>query len=90
MSKIALFLVTIATFLRLKLLRGTIIAAKSGQAIVNLKLWLRKSASSHRQLHEGRGLNSQSLASEPHTLPLGYHATQSPTQKSDLQTTQSG
>ena len=35
------FLVTLATFLRLKLSRGTIIAANIGQAMVNLKLWLR-------------------------------------------------
>ena len=76
MSSIALFLVTIATFLRLKLSRGTIIAANIGQAMVNLKLWLSKSSSSDRQLHGGRGLNSQSLVCEPHTLPLGYHATQ--------------
>ena len=64
---------TIATFLRPKLSRGTIIAANIGQAIVNLKLWLSMSSSSHRQLHGGSGLNSLSLACEPHTLPLGYH-----------------
>ena len=63
-----------STFLRLKLSRGTIIAANIGQAMVNLKLWLSKSSSSHSQLHGGRGLNSQSLVCEPHTLPLGYHA----------------
>ena len=45
--------------------------------MVNLKLWLSKSSSLHRQLHGGRGLNSQSLACESHTLPLGYHATNS-------------
>ena len=61
-------------FLCLKLSYGTIVAANIGQAMVNLKLWLRKSSSSHRQLHGGRGLSSQSLACEPHTLPLGYHA----------------
>ena len=60
--------------MRLKLSRGTIIAANIGQATVNLKLWLSKSSSSHRQLHGCRGLNSQSLVCEPHTLPLGYHA----------------
>ena len=42
--------------------------------MVNLKLWLSKSSSSHRQLHGDRGLNFQSLVCEPHTLPLGYHA----------------
>ena len=61
-----------ATFLRLKLSRGTIIAAKIGQATVNLKLWLSKSSSSHRQLHGGRELNYQSLACESRTLPIGY------------------
>ena len=55
-------------FLRLKLSRGTIITANIGQALVNLKQWLRKSSSLHRQLHGGRGLNSQSLACESHTL----------------------
>ena len=75
MSTIALFLVTLVIFLRLKLSsRGTIIAANIGQAIVNLKLWLSKSSSLHRQLHGGMELNSQSLACEPNTLPLGYHA----------------
>ena len=67
-----------ATFLRLKLSRGTIIAANIGQAMANLKLWLSKSASSHRQLHRGRRLNSQSLACESHTVTLGYHATIGP------------
>ena len=57
-----LFLVTIATFLCLK--RGTIIADNIGQAMVNLKLWLRKGSSSQRRLHEGRGLDAQSLACE--------------------------
>ena len=42
--------------------------------MVNLKLWLSKSSSLHRQLHGGRGLNSQSLACESHTSTLGYHA----------------
>ena len=37
-------------FLRLRLSRGTIIAANIGQAMVNLKLWLIKSSSLHRQL----------------------------------------
>ena len=67
------FLVTLATFFCLKLSRGDIIAANIGQAMVNLKLWISKS-SSHRQLHGGRGLNSQFLVCESHTLPLGYHA----------------
>ena len=49
--------------------------ANIGQAIVNLKLWLSKSSSSHRQLHGGRGFNAQSLPCESHTLPLGYHPT---------------
>ena len=62
-------------FLPLSLSRGTIIAANIDQAMINLKLWLSKSSSLHRKLHGGRGLNSQSLACEPHTLPLGYHAT---------------
>ena len=61
-------------FLRLKLSRGTIIAANIGQAMVNLELWLSKSSSFHRQPHGGRGLISQSLACESHTLPLGHHA----------------
>ena len=63
MSSIALFWWLWPIFLRLKLLRGTIIAANIGQAMVNLKLWLSKSSSLNRQLHGGRGLNS-----------LGYHA----------------
>ena len=50
-------------FLRLKLSRGTIIAANIGQAMVNLKLWLSNSSSSHRQLHGGRGLNSSPFLS---------------------------
>ena len=75
MSSIALFLVTMATFLRLKLSRCTIIAANNCQAMVNLNLWLSKSSSLRRQLHGGRGLNSESLACETHTLPLGCHAT---------------
>ena len=76
MSSIALFFGDYSHFfLRLKLSRGTIIAANIGQAMVNLKLYLSKSSSSHRQLHGGRALNSQSLTCEPHTLPLGYHAT---------------
>ena len=62
-------------FLRLRLSRGTIIAANIGQAMVNLELWLSKSSSLHRQPHGGRGLISQSLACESHTLPLGHHAT---------------
>ena len=74
MSSIALFWCLWPLFLRLKLSRGTIIAANIGQAMVNLMLWLSKSSSLHRQLHGGRGLNSQSLACESHTLPLGYHA----------------
>ena len=75
------FLVTMAETLRLRLSRGTIIAANIGQAMVNLKLWLSKSLSLHRQLHRGRGLNSQSLACESHTLPLGYHAIDKTIQK---------
>ena len=39
-----------ASFLRLRLSRGTIIAAKISQAMVNLKLWLSKSSSSHLTL----------------------------------------
>ena len=69
------FLVIMVTFLRLKLSCGTIIAANIGQAMVNLKLWLGKGRSLHREFHGGRGLNSQSLACESHTLPFGYHAT---------------
>ena len=75
MSSIALFWWLWPHFLRLKLSPGAIIAANIGQPMVNLKLWLSKSSSSHRQLHGGRGLISQSLACESHTLPLGYHAT---------------
>ena len=74
MSIIALLLLTMATFFASETFTCTIIAANSGQAMVNLKLWLSKSSSLHRQLHGGRGLNSQSLACESHPLPLGYHA----------------
>ena len=77
MSSIALFLLTLVTFLRLKLSRVTIIAANIGKAMVKLKLWLSKSSSLHIQLHGSRGLISQSLACESHTLPLRYHATSS-------------
>ena len=45
--------------LRLKLSRGTIIAANIGQAMVNLKLWLSKSSSSHRQLEQFKTLRGQ-------------------------------
>ena len=69
---------TMATFFASETLRVTIIAANIGQAMVNLKLWVSKSSSVHRQLHGGRGLNSQSLACESHTLPLGYQATIGP------------
>ena len=48
-------------FLRLKLLRSAVIAAKNGQALVNLKLRLSERSSSHRQLYEGRGSKYQSL-----------------------------
>ena len=52
MSIIALFLVTMANFLRLKLSRGTTIAANIGQAMVNLKLWLSKSSSIYDQSNQ--------------------------------------
>ena len=75
MSSIALFGDHSHFFLRLKLSRDTIIAAKIDQAIVNFNLWLSKSSSSHRHLFGSKELNSQSVAFDPHTLPLGYHAT---------------
>ena len=69
------FLVNMATFLRLKLLRGTVIAAKIGQGMVNMKLWLTESSSSHRQLHGSRRSNYRSLVCQSHTLLFVYHAT---------------
>ena len=76
-------LVTLSTFLHVKLSRGTIIAANIGQALVNLKLWLSTRSSSYRQLHGGRGSNSQSVACQPHTLPLEYHVRITSTEVAD-------
>ena len=53
------FLVTMVTFLRLKLICGTIIAANIGQGMVNPQLWLSKSSSSHR--HVGKRLTSTGI-----------------------------
>ena len=77
MSSIAIFADNRHFSLFRKLLHGTIIAAKIGQAIANMKLWLSKNSTSHRQLLAGRCLNGQHLAFKLLILPLGYHASSS-------------